>query len=80
MIDYEFIRTELADILGFELADFNVDTSFKDHSNWDSLAKMSTIATIIEATGARVSDEDLAQVNTLQDIYDLVNAKSLVTE
>lgn len=75
MTDFTRIRTEIAEILCLPVEMLQADTPLKEISNWDSLAKMATIATVIEVTGTQVSDEDLEQIDTLQDIYDLIQAK-----
>jgi acyl carrier protein len=77
MSDLDSIRTQLAGMLEVPVDDLQPDTELAQYANWDSLARMATIALLIELTGAPVGEHDLDRVRTLQDLYDLAGRECL---
>jgi acyl carrier protein len=54
---------------------FAADTRFRELAEWDSLIALSVIAAIDEECKKTISGSDIREVNTIQELYDLVQAK-----
>jgi len=64
----EFTANELM----VSLTDINFETEFRSISSWSSLNALIFISSINEETGVFISSSDLAQLNSIQDIYNLI--------
>lgn len=52
------------------------DTLFRELPNWSSLNALLLISKVNEVTGVFISSNDLAELNTIGDIYELILAKA----
>jgi acyl carrier protein len=52
----------------------NAATRFRDVGSWDSLTGMAVLVMIKDEYGVDMSDTDIKQCNTVQDIIDFVSA------
>lgn len=64
----EFTANELM----VSLNEINFETEFRSISSWSSLNALIYISSINEATAVFISSSDLAQLVSLQDIYNLI--------
>lgn len=64
----EFTANELM----VSLDEINFETEFRSISSWSSLNALIYISSINEATAVFISSSDLAQLVSLQDIYNLI--------
>jgi len=70
----EFI-TKFAEELEIENADaLTPETAFRDLDEWSSLSVMVFIAFADENFDKQVGDKQIAECNTIQDLYNLVSA------
>lgn len=69
------IKLELADILDVSIEALQPDLVLEADGNWDSLAKVSTIALIIEKTAQKSTLDEMDALTCVQDIYDLIATK-----
>lgn len=75
MTNLHEIRLELADILEVSIEVLQPELVLEADGNWDSLAKVSTIALIIEKTGQKSSLDEMDALTCIQDLYDLITTK-----
>lgn len=66
------IKEAIANVSDIELEDIPADASFKDDLGLDSLVLLEISVDIELQFGLEVSEEDLAQLHTLQDAVELV--------
>jgi acyl carrier protein len=66
------IKEAIANVSDIELEDIPDDASFKDDLGLDSLVLLEISVDIELQFGLEVSEEDLAQLHTLQDAVELV--------
>lgn len=55
--------------------EFQPETKFRDLDEWDSLVALSIIAMVDEEFDKQVSGAELRGVNTIKELYDLVQSK-----
>lgn len=66
----------IMDILEIEDASLIQETTvFKDLDEWDSLAALSTISMIDDEFGVTINNKDLRSVETLGELYELIEEK-----
>ena len=66
------IKEAIANVSDIELEDISDEASFKDDLGLDSLVLLEISVDIELQFGLEVSEEDLAQLHTLQDAVELV--------
>lgn len=59
-----------------ELSEFKPGTKFRDLEEWSSLSALSIMAMIDEEYDVQLKADEMRKTNTIQDLFDLVNAKS----
>lgn len=64
----------LAEALEVDVSQISVDTDYKNHEKWDSLAALSLITAIEDEFGLVLSDSDLKKLTTVQNLSDYVLA------
>lgn len=64
----EFTANELM----VSLTDIHFETEFRTISSWSSLNALIYISSLTEETGVFISSADLAQLKSIQDIYNLI--------
>ena len=64
----EFTANELM----VSLNEINFETEFRSISSWSSLNALIYISSINEETGVFISSSDLAQLISIEDIYNLI--------
>ncbi len=70
----DFIE-QMADIIELDADEISSEHPFREYEAWDSLAVLSTLALIEEDYDVAVSNDELRGVSTLQQLWDLVQAK-----
>ena len=55
--------------------EFKADTVFKDLDEWGSLTALSIISMVDEEYDKRITGADLRSVSTIEELYNLVEAK-----
>ncbi len=58
----------VAEILECSATELDVTTRFRDHTHWDSLAALSTIATVDSEYGVTLSQVDFEQLQTIGEL------------
>ena len=53
----------------------DIDTSFKDNDEWNSLLVLSVIAMVDEEYGIIITSDDIRQAKTIEDLYSIVKSK-----
>lgn len=54
---------------------FNADTAFKSLDEWGSLTALSIVSMVDEEYDKRITGADLRSVSTIEELYNLVEAK-----
>lgn len=68
----EFLA-QIAEVFEVEIGEINLDTKFKEHDNWSSLTSLTLFAMLDDVYSINISDEELQQMNTLEEIFSLIN-------
>jgi len=68
----EFLA-QIAEVFEVEIGEINLDTKFKEHDNWSSLTSLTLFAMLDDVYSINISDEELQQMNTLEEIFRLIN-------
>jgi acyl carrier protein len=68
----EMLIAAISQILECEPKELTLSTSFRDQSNWDSLAYLSLIATIDSEFGVAIPQLDFKKLKTISDIADYI--------
>jgi acyl carrier protein len=55
--------------------DFTPSTIFKDLDEWGSLTALSIVSMVDEEYDKRITGADLRSVSTIEDLYNLIEAK-----
>lgn len=67
-MDFDAIRSELVELLGVPLEAIVDDSVLDDFENWDSLTKVSVIASMIDKCGLPLDDDALDGARTIGDL------------
>lgn len=51
------------------------ETAFRQLPSWDSLTGMSVLVMIQDEYGVEITDEELKQTNTVEELFNVVNRK-----
>ena len=54
---------------------FQADTKYRTLEEWGSLTALSIIALAMEGFGKKITGADLRSVDTIEDLYNLIQAK-----
>lgn len=65
----------ISEAFEFRAEDLTMDTCFQDHSAWDSLVSVSTVAMIYAEYDIQVSADELISCKSLSDLLRLVEKK-----
>lgn len=68
----EFLA-QIAEVFEVEIGEINLGTKFKEHDNWSSLTSLTLFAMLDDVYSINISDEELQQMNTLGEIFSLIN-------
>ena len=72
----EFIQN-LADLYDeVELSNFTPETRFKEYDEWSSLISLSIIAMCDDEYDVVIKGDEIRQVSTVQELFDLVKSKA----
>jgi acyl carrier protein len=71
----DFISHVAAQYDDVEENEFSPDTKFKEFDEWCSLTALSIIAEIAATYSVRLKGSDMRQVNTIQELFDVVQSK-----
>ncbi|UOE48303.1 hypothetical protein MTO98_28240 [Mucilaginibacter sp. SMC90] len=55
---------------------FTPETLFKENDEWSSMTALSVIAMVDDSYAVRLTGDDIRNSKTIQQIYDIVSAKS----
>lgn len=59
-----------------EVSDFTPDTKFKEFDEWSSLTSLSIIAMCDDEYEVVVKGDEIRQISTVQELFDLVKSKA----
>lgn len=63
----------VADIMGVNAADLSLDIKYKEFEKWDSLMMLNLIMELEEEYDISISLDTVGNINTLNDLFCLVN-------
>lgn len=72
----EFIKNFSDQFDESEVAEFQIETKFKELNEWSSLTALSLIAMVDEEYNIRITGDDIRNSNTINDLFNLIKAKS----
>ena len=58
-----------------EPSEFSAETEFKQLDEWDSMIALTIIAMVDEEYEKTINGDDIKKVNTIEELYKLVNEK-----
>lgn len=70
----ENFKNQLADVDGISI---NVETKFRELDSWDSLTALSVLLMINEEYNVEISDSELRECQTVNDIFKIIIIKQL---
>lgn len=73
----EKIQSIVADQLSCDASEVTLTASFKDDLNADSLDLFELVMALEEEYNVEIPSEDLAQLNTVEDVIKYLNAKGV---
>lgn len=56
--------------------EINLEDTFRDYDDWDSLAYLSMIAALDEEFGVEIENKEFEELETVQDLLNVVKAKA----
>lgn len=62
-----------ADAIDRDVAKINIEDSFRDYEEWDSIALLSLVAMLDDNYGINIPREIFERLETVQDLIDQVN-------
>lgn len=65
----------LKEILEMENQEINLDDTFRDYDNWDSMANLSVIAMLDDSFGVHIATQDFKNLTTVGDLIDEVQKR-----
>jgi acyl carrier protein len=71
----EFVQNIANQFDETDASEISLQTVFKDLDEWSSLLSLSIIAMCDEEYGVKVTGNDIMSVQTVEDLYQLVNSK-----
>ena len=71
----EFIENFAAQFDDTEAEAFTAETNFRELEEWSSLIALSIIAMVDEEYDVTLKGDDMRAANTIQELFDIVNAK-----
>jgi len=72
----DFIKNLADQFDDVELEDFAPETKFKEFDEYSSLTALSIIAMVDDEYGVTLKGDDLRQVSTVQELFDIAKAKA----
>lgn len=72
----EFIEKFAENFEEVTAADFTPETNFKELDEWSSFLALSVMAMIGDEYDVTISAQEMRDVQTVQEIFDVVNSKS----
>ena len=73
---FEKVRDIIVDTLSCSIDDVTLEASLADDLGADSLDAVELNMAIEDACGVAIPDEKLAELKTVQDIFDFINANA----
>jgi acyl carrier protein len=75
-VTFEEFKQKFSEAIEDELLlELEPNSSFKNLESWDSFSGMLIISMIDEEFGITIRAEEMAQINTIEEIYDLISNK-----
>ena len=72
-LTFEEFKQKFSESIEDELVlELEPNSSFKNLESWDSFSGMSIISMIDEEFGITIRAEEMAKINTLEELYDLL--------
>jgi acyl carrier protein len=65
----------ITDVFEIEDKTLNMEDTFRDYDEWDSLARLSLIAEIDDVYNTVIKEEDFKNLITLQDLFNEVQKR-----
>ncbi len=73
-MEFDKLAEIIADQLSVDVEDITPDTSFSEDLNADSLDLMEVIVTLEDELDIQIADEELQNIKTVGDAYELIKA------
>lgn len=71
----EFVKNFGEQFDDTDLSEFKPETNFKELDEWSSIQAISIMAMVDEEYDVKLKADDIRSVQTIEQLYDLVNAK-----
>ena len=71
----EFVKAFAAEFDETPEEVFTADTKYRELDEWGSLTALSIIAVAMEGFGKKITGADLRGCNTIEELYNLIQAK-----
>lgn len=63
----------LEEVFEKDSVDMNIEDSFRDYDEWDSLTQLTLVATLDDEFNINVNSDELERITTNLDILNLIN-------
>jgi len=63
----------LEEVFEKDSVDMNIEDSFKDYDEWDSLTQLNLVATLDDEFNINVNSDELEKITTILDVLTLIN-------
>ena len=73
-MEEKFIE-EFKEILDMEDQSINMDDTFRDYDNWDSMANLSVIAMLDDEFGVHIESKDFKELSTVGELIEEVKKR-----
>jgi acyl carrier protein len=75
MEQQEFLKNFSNQFDDTDISEISFETNFKELDEWSSLTALAVINMVGKKYGVTLRNEEMKAVNTIQDLYNIVNAK-----
>lgn len=65
----------IKEVLEIEDRELSMEDNFKDYDEWDSLARLSLIASIDDEYNVQIEEEKFRTLNTFSDLYTEIQSR-----
>lgn len=72
----EFIKNFAAQLEETDVNELSAETVFRDLEEWSSMSALSIMAMVIDVYNVALSAQDVRKSRTIEDLFNIVKAKS----
>ena len=73
-MEEKFIE-QLKEVFELDGEEIDLNDSFRDYENWDSMTNLSLIAMIDSEFGVNINSEEFNKLETVQDLFEAIKNK-----